>query len=358
MSAGGRRVDPRWGSVRIGGIPVGDAHPVLLMAEIGTFFNQDMEMALEYVRRAAKAGVRVLKSELLHSAEVCLSGTGVECRYHHQGGEAVEDYRALVERKVVALSEYRRLFALCRELSMPVVCSVYDCEGVDFLVEEGGAAIKIARDNINNIGLIQYAAASGLPLLFDAGNVSMEELTRALESARSAGEGGVIVNLHPAANPAPPEAHNLRQARTLKERFGCPVGLACHYRGEEIILAAIGAGVNIIEKGVDADPDRREQDLVSAVSLEALPGLVERIEACSQAMGDGGFEVRRPRDETTWKCLVARRDIRRGEVLGYHNLGFAMPPLGISADQWERVADGVAARDIAGGTPLVWDDVE
>jgi len=344
--------------VNLGGVMVGDAYPTVFMAEIGTFFDQDIDLALKYLHASAAAGALVFKTEILINPDVCLAGTGTSWTYTHARGTAAEELRSIIERKIVSVEGYKRLFSECRALNLPFVCSVFDTEGIDLLVQENGAGIKIARDNIDNIGLIRYAAATGLVLFFDAGNVTLDELALAVRTARESGAGGIIINHHPAANPAPPEVHHLRVIETYKKMFQVPIGLACHYRGNEIMYAAIGAGVNLIEKGVDADPDRLDLDLISAASLAELPDIVQLVRNCWLALGQDTPQIREPRKTVFRKCLVAKKDILMGEKLSIENLGFALPPVGIPPSFWDLIVDKEAAKDIAKNKVLAWEDIK
>ena len=343
--------------VRIGDHLVGDGHPTLFVAEIGTFFNKDVDLACEYVTASVEAGAPVLKTEVLHSADVCLPGTGMSHKYNHANGDYTEDYRALIERKVIPLNGYRRIFAHCRDLGVPFIASCYDSEGVDLMVETGGAAIKLARDNIDNIPLIRYASATGLPIIFDAGHAYLDEVAAAVRNAREAGAGGVIVNHHPGANPAPASEHNLALMASYKDTLDVPVGLSCHYRGDEILYAAIGIGVNLIEKGVVEDPDRVEQDLVSAASLSELAEIIRKVRNCWDAIGTPYPEVSEPRDLSTRKGLVAKRDIAPGEEFDESNLRYAWPPEGVSVRDWDVVEGRQAKTALQAGEPLTWDSV-
>ncbi|MGA9754286.1 MAG: N-acetylneuraminate synthase family protein [Desulfobaccales bacterium] len=337
---------------------VGDAYPTVFMAEIGAFFDQDVDLALSYLYASAAAGAAVFKTEILLNPDICLAGTGTTYTYTHSRGTAAEELRSIIERKIVPVEGYKRLFRECHELNLPFVCSVFDTEGIDLVVQENGVGIKIARDNIDNIGLIRYAAATGLVLFFDAGNVTLDELALAVRTARESGTGGIIINHHPAANPAPPEVHHLRVIETYKKMFKVPIGLACHYRGNEIMYAAVGAGVNLIEKGIDADPDRLDLDLISAASLAELPDIVQQVRNCWLALGQDTPQIKEPRKTAFRKCLIAKKDIVRGEKLTIENLGFALPPLGIPPNFWDLIVDKEAARDIAKNKVLVWEDIK
>lgn len=341
-------------TVMLGDVPVGDGHPAVFVTEVGTFFNQDIGMALDYLDKVAAAGAHVFKTEILHDPDVCVANTGLLHRYNHAHGVGVEDYRALMERKVVPLEDYRLLFEAGRARGIPIMASVYDRTGVDFVRQQGGSSVKIARNNIDNVPLIRYAAASGLPVVLDMGHVTFAEVAHAVDTARAAGASDIIVNLHPGSNPAPPASHHLRTANTIKAMFGCPVGLSCHYRGEEILYAAVGAGVNLLEKGVDADPDRPEQDLVSALSLADLAACVARVRACWEALGTTMPEVRQDRDLTVRAGLVAARDLRPGDTLRSEDLSWAFPPVGIWAADFDRVIGRRLTAAIAAGTPLTW----
>jgi len=45
--------------VNIGGVMVGDVYPTVLVAEIGTFFNKDIELATSYLKAAVEAGAPI-----------------------------------------------------------------------------------------------------------------------------------------------------------------------------------------------------------------------------------------------------------------------------------------------------------
>lgn len=344
-------------TVRFGEVPVGRHHPAVLMVEVGTFFNQDVGLALEYLDRAILAGAPVFKTEILHDADVCLPGTGLKHEYRHGQGTSVEDYRALIERKIMPLGDYERILIPCRDRGVPFVASVYDSKGIDFLKDIGAAAIKIARNNIDNVPLIRHAARCGLPLIFDAGGVYLEEVTRAVDLARSGGTREIIINHHPGANPAPASIHNLRMIEFYATNFGIPVGLACHYRGDEILYAAIGAGANLLEKGFDADPDRPEQDLISAAAFDDLAKIIAKVSACSEAIGHAPVSPSEPRDLSTRAGFYARNTIERGERFNDANLGFAFPPRGISVSEYDNLFGARAARRIEAGEVIQWSDV-
>ena len=344
--------------VYLADVPVGDEYPIVFMAEIGTFFNNDIEKGLAYLKRAHDAGVDVFKTEILHTADVCLPNTGLTTTFNHSKGSTTEDYRKLIERKIVSLEDYKKLFDYAHEVKIPIVASVYDWDGVDFIKENDGAGIKISRDNINNVGLIKYAASTGLPLIFDAGVAFLDEIVFAIRTAKTNGAGGVILNHHAGVNPAPPKAHNLKVLAHYKEIFNIPIGLASFSLEDEILYAAVGAGCNIIEQGVDDDPDRNEQDLVSARPFEVLPEMIKKLKNCSLSLGTKFLIFQEPRQLSTRKCLIAKNDLKIGQEIKEENLSFAWPPIGVDASKWDFLIGKVLTSEVKAGQPIHYDNID
>jgi sialic acid synthase SpsE len=149
----------------------------------------------------------------------------------------------------------------------------------------------------------------------------------------------------------------MRIMQTYREALDVPVGLACHYRGDEILYLAVGMGAHLLEKGVVDDPDRAEQDLVSAARLGDVGEIVRKVRSCWQAIGSSQPRPREPRDLAVRKGLVARRTIAEGEVFAADNVRFAWPPLGVSVEYWDLVVGGRAARTIPADEVIAWSDV-
>lgn len=323
--------------VKIGNVPLGDGHPTVFVAELGTFYNQDVNRAKQFIDLAVEGGCDMLKTEILHNANIINERAGLMHTFNHAGGKVTENYRKLIERKTVSLENYQKIFDHAKTKNLPIIASVYDFEGVDFLVKNEAAAIKLWKNNHNNLPLIKHAAKTGLPIIFDIVNLYEEEIQAAVTYALKNGASGVVINYHPGHNPTPASGHNLRLLNTYKQKFGVPVGLSCHYRGDEIMYAAIGAGVNLIEKGVHVDPDEIDQNVVSTAAFAELKSITEKVKACSDAMGSAEIQVEEPRNNTLEYGIVARKDLNIGETLTLENVQFSFPAIGVTAKEWHKV---------------------
>ena len=270
----------------LAGQSIGDGAPPLFLPDIGTFFNQDMALAEDMVHRLKAAGAVAIKGELVHRIDMVVDDHTHE-RYIGKGGAVVaERYRDLMARKVVPLDSYARLFAVCADLDLPVVLSIYDREGADFARQIGASALKIASSNIVHRALIEYVAAAVLPMLLDTGKSTLEEIGRAVGWARDGDAERLIVEHSPDPPPAGLDQHHLRMLPTLRSLFDCPVGLSDHHAGEEMLYAGIALGAHVLEKGICPDDTPADQDVHHALPIGRLAAVLSRCADVHAALGE------------------------------------------------------------------------
>ena len=338
-------------TVHIGKVPVGDDHPPVFIAEVGSFFNKDVDLALDFLKQTLDAGAPVFKTEILHDPNTVLGTVDLDCCYNHAGGKKIENYRALIERKVIPLDDYRRLLTAANDMGIPVIATVFDEYGIDFLKDMGGAGIKVSRNNLHHIPLLRKAAKSGLPVLMDTGDVYLSEISKAVELVRDLG-ASIIVNHHPGPNPARASVHNMRMINTYKSMFNTPIGLACHYQGDEMLYVAVACGANILEKGVVDDPGREEVDLLSALPFSQVKQVLGKVKRCWESLGDGLLRVPKDRNLSIRTGMYARKNFKKGEKIALETVGFAWPPVGASPEYWDDIVGWVVNEDVAEGEPI------
>ena len=334
--------------------------PPLFLPDIGTYFNQDMEMAHALVDKLADSGSRFIKGEILHDARICLPEAGKECYWSHQDNRFIEeDYRALIERKVVSLDAYADLFDHCRQRELRLVLSVYDFEGADFAKEIGAMALKIASSNITHQPLIEHIASLGLPILLDTGHATLEEIARAVNWIQDAGGTGIILQHSPPGPPSPPEQHNLRFMFTLSSSFACPVGLSDHFSGPDMLYAATAMGVPLLEKGVCPDHMGNEQDGSHALPISRVAETLSHIETIHKALGDGQRKLPRSREKYRSRTgLISKRTLQAGDEITLDTVRFAFPAKGIGTEYWSEVKNWRVRTTIPEGQVIDWCDVE
>ena len=330
----------------------------LFLADIGTFFNQDMKQAKELVTELSNVGLPVIKGEILHTANVCLDDKTTETYLDQKGNQVTESYRELIERKIVSLSSYEDLFLFCKNINLEFVVSVYDFEGLDFSKDMGAVAIKIASSNIVHQPLIEYASKMELPLILDTGKSTIEEIARAMNWMKDAGAKEIIIEHSPDAPPNSLQMHNLKFMQTLGSTFGVPYGLSDHHSSEEMLYAAVAMGASVIEKGVIPNNLNSDQDVYHALPIHKVGEVYKKCINISIALGNGVRNLHRRREKYKSRMgLIAKKELEKNETVNLSNVTFAWPARGIPVEFWEMVEGTKLKVQIKKGDIIRWTDV-
>jgi sialic acid synthase SpsE len=332
----------------------------IFLPDIGTFFNQDIKQAKSIIDQLAASGIKTIKGEVLHDVNICLPSNTQDCYLGVNSQQLIkENYRALIERKVVSLDDYRIIFNYAQQQGLKVIVSVYDKKGADFALEIGCIAIKVATSNITHQPLIEHIAKLGLPMLIDTGGSTLEEIFRAVNWAKDAGNNDLLIEHSPAAPPASIEQHNLNFMVTLANASNLAVGLSDHHYGDEMLYAATALGAKVLEKGVCADNIGDEQDSGHAMKISDVINANQKILNISKALGNGQRNLSRDRVKKTARMgLVAQTDLSQGTILDESNFTYAFPAFGIGTEFSQEVSGLKMNKNIKAGTPITWSDIQ
>jgi sialic acid synthase SpsE len=344
---------------KIGSFSIGEGEAPLFFPDIGTFFNRDMAVAEDLVHRLHRAGVRILKGEILHDIDIVLDDETTETYLNRDGIPQVERYRDLIARKIVPLASYEKLFALCHELGMEFLVSVYDIKGADFAKAIGACALKISSSNMVHQPLIEHVAALELPLIIDTGKSTLEEVARSVQWAEDAGARHLVIQHSPEAPPAPLANHHLKMLVSFREVFDRPVGLSDHHSGEEMLYAAVALGAHVVEKGIIPDDMYSDQDVRHALPISQVEEVWGKCQRIYTALGAPMRYLARNRKKYISRMgLAALRNLQVGDILGLDTVRFAFPAKGIPVENWDIVKGWRLRRDLAQGQVIGWQDVE
>lgn len=326
----------------------------LFLPDIGTFFNQDIAQAMRMIDGLKEAGIKVVKGEILHRADVCLKSDFLESYLTQEGQAKKENYRQLIERKTVPLSAYKKIIEKIKAADMQFVLSVYDFEGADFAREMGALSIKVASSNIVHRPLIEHIVKLELPVLVDTGRSSMEDIARMVNWLTDLSVTDFCLEHSPAPPPTSVSEHNLRFMQTMGQAFNCSYGLSDHHAGTEMCLAAAVLGAKVIEKGVYLER-ADDQDVYHGMPVSGVKSLLNQIQMVSSALGSGVKVLRRDRVPYSSRMgLVAKRNLKAGEVLNAEDLDYAFPVAGICVEHTELALGFALTKSLSLGEPITW----
>lgn len=345
--------------VKFGNIPVGPGCAPVLLPDIDMFFNRDLQVADKTIRKLVSSGVNVIKGAVIHTAEIALNDGTQEVYFSPKSGMVSENYRELMERKVMTFDEHEQIFRLCKYLGPELVLSVYDMEGASFAKEIGACALKVPSTNITHEPLIRFLGKLQLPVIIDTGKSTLEEISRSVQWARDAGIKELVLEHSPEAPPSPLVNHNLKMITSLQKAFDCPVGLSDHHSGDEMMYAAVALGAAVLEKGVCADDQEEDQDVFHSMRVGEVSDIRIKCQNIYDALGDNMRNLARDRPKSAARMgLVAAKSLKSGSSICEENIGFAFPAKGVSTEYWSLVQGWKIKADMEAGEVIGWENLE
>ena len=125
----------------------------------------------------------------------------------------------------------------------------FDIESADYLKKINVPCFKIASADLTNTPLLSHIAKMNLPMIISTGLATMQEIREAVEVCNYNGNRNLAL-LHCVANyPTEPDETNMYSIKTMKEKFGIPVGYSDNGDSILVDLVAASMGADIIEIG-------------------------------------------------------------------------------------------------------------
>lgn len=336
--------------LEIGGRKVAAGEPCIVVAEIGPNHNGDPDVAKQLVQAAADAGCDAVKFQYrLADAEI-FDRTTKSYYFDEPRYNFIKRVQEFPHRTHAALRKQ------AKKLGMLYLCSAMSEEGIDRIADLGADALKIPSGEVGNPWLLERAGKTGLPIVASSGMSPLHEIDAMMHTL---GEHcHRVVLLHCLSEyPTQLGDMNLRMLPMLAKRFGCPVGLSDHSRRFAEVASSVALGGSMIEVHFTFDRKAVGPDHHVSLLPREMAGLVRRVRELELALGKPekvlGSHVANMRESFT-NCVVARRDIAKGERLDRTNLALKKPGNGLPPSALPKLLGRRAAVGIVANTPLAW----
>ncbi len=341
--------------VKIAKRAIGSFHPPYVIAEMSGNHKGDIGRAIRLIDAAADAGADAVKMQSYTADSMTIDsiGPGFVIKGGLWGGRNLYD---LYKEAATPYEWHPALFEHASRRGIAIFSSPFDREAVKMLDGLGSPAFKIASFELNDLPLIRYASSYGKPLIMSTGLATLAEIEEAVNAAREAGAGGLILLHCVSAYPSDPRESNLRTIVHLAQAFETPTGLSDHSHGTAVPTAAVALGAHVIEKHLCLS--RAEGGVDSAFSLEPAEfrELVVAARTAYESLGKVSYgpTLGEGKGRDYRRSLYAVRNIAQGETFTPENVRSIRPGLGLPPKYIDAVLKGSASRAIQRGEPLLW----
>ena len=344
---------------KIGNKYVGEGHPCFCVAELSGNHNGDLNRAKEIVYAAKEAGADAIKLQTYTADSL-----SINCyNDHFMLKEGMWKGRNLYELYTEAATPYEwqpELAELANSLGMECFSTPFDLEAVDLMEEWGMPAYKIASFEINEVQLIRKAASKHKPIIFATGIALKEDIDLAMQICKEEGNEEVFLLKCVSAYPTPYEDINLNMIPSLKNEYGCLVGLSDHSMGSTVPTGAAALSIKMVEKHLTLK--RSDGGVDSGFSMEPheFKEMVDNIRIIEKSLGSSeyGLTPVQMKERHLSRSLFVSVDVKAGDKITPENIKSVRPNEGLHTKYYSEVIGKTFSKDVKMGEPLSWEMIE
>ena len=160
---------------------------VFIVAELSANHNGSLQVAIDTVKAAKKAGADAIKLQTYTADTITLNCNRKDFIINNG---TIWDGITLYDLYASAFTPWdwhKKLFDVAKKENLICFSSPFDFSAVDFLEEIGNPIYKIASFEITDIPLIKYIATKNKPIIISTGVADIEDIELAIKTCKSQG---------------------------------------------------------------------------------------------------------------------------------------------------------------------------
>ena len=320
---------------------------VLVIAEAGVNHNGSLLLAKKLVDKAKEAGADYVKFQTFNPANMVCK-TAIKADYQKKTTDSQQGQLEMLQDLMLTYDEFVELKKYCNGIGIGFLSTSFDIDSTDFLTALGCDMWKIPSGEITNYPYLVDIAKKHQPIILSTGMCTDKDIVAALKVLKEKGAGKISLLHCTTEYPTPFSDVNLKAMCTMSDTYGLDVGYSDHTTGIEIPIAAVAMGATVIEKHFTLDKNMEGPDHKASLEPDELKRMVEAIRNIEKAFGNGEKKPspsERKNIVIARKSIVAKRDIKKGEVLTEENLSIKRPGDGINPMLWYEVIGTNAVKN-------------
>ena len=325
-----------------------------IIAELSANHGGELDIALETIRAAKRAGADAIKIQT-YTADTITLNSNKDCFKINQGthwdGQYLYD---LYKEASLPWEWHSRIFETAKEEGIVCFSSPFDNSAVDLLEELNTPIYKIASFEITDIPLIEYAASKGKPMIISTGIAEIADIELAIRACKKVGNNDITILKCTSAYPADPKDANLLTIPDIKSRFGVKVGLSDHTMGIEGPVVATVLGATVIEKHFILDKSIGGPDAHFSLDEKEFTEMVKAVRIAEKMIGKVDYEMTENKKKSRQfsRSLFIVEDVKQGELVTVNNVRSIRPGFGIHPKHLSEIIGNKFNCDLEKGTPM------
>jgi len=325
-----------------------------IIAELSANHGGELEIALETIKAAKRAGADAIKIQTYTADTITLNSNKDYFRINqgtHWDGQYLYD---LYKKASLPWEWHAKIFETAKEEGIVCFSSPFDNSAVDLLEELNTPIYKIASFEITDIPLIEYSASKGKPMIISTGIAEIADIELAIEACKKAGNNDITILKCTSAYPANPKDANLLTIPDIKKRFDVKVGLSDHTMGIEGPVVATALGATVIEKHFILDKSIGGADAHFSLDEKEFTEMVKAVRKAEEMVGKVDYEMteKKKKSRQFSRSLFVVEDVKVGDTITKENIRSIRPGFGMHPKYYDEILGKTFSEDIQRGQPL------
>jgi len=330
---------------------------VFIIAELSANHNGDIQVALDTIRAAKRAGADAVKIQTYTADTLTIDCKNDYFKINHGTAWDGEYLYDLYKRAYTPWEWHAEIFKVANDEGIICFSSPFDSTAVDLLEELKTPIYKIASFEIQDIPLIEYVASKDKPMILSTGIAEIEDIELAIDTCRKAGNNDITILKCTSAYPADPADANLLTIPDIKSRFGVKVGLSDHTIGIEGPVVATALGATVIEKHFILDKNIGGPDAHFSLDEQEFTDMVKAVRIAEQMIGKVDYEMteKKKKSRQFSRSLFIVKNVKAGEKITLENIRSIRPGFGIHPKYLSELLGKEFNKDLEKGTPMLFE---
>ena len=322
---------------------------VFIIAEAGVNHNGSIDLAKKLIDAASKAGADAIKFQTFKAKNLATKYSE-KAKYQKNTTSKKETQFNMLKKLELDKESHLKLIKYCKKKKIDFLSSPFDHESIDLLKDLGLKTFKIPSGEITNLPYLKHIGKLKKKIILSTGMSNMDEVKNALDILVDAGtKKKNILILHANTEyPTPMEDVNLRAMKTIGKELNIKYGYSDHTLGIEVDIAAVAIGASCVEKHFTLNCKMRGPDHKASLEPHQFKVMVKAIRNIEKALGS---HVKKPSKselqniQVVRKSIVAKKKIKKGDVLNKTNITVKRPGRGISPMKWDEIVGTRAKKN-------------
>lgn len=331
-----------------------------IIAELSANHGGSLEIAIETVRAAKRAGADAIKLQT-YTADTITLDVKSDLFKISQGtawdGQYLYD---LYKEASLPWEWHQPLFNTAKEEGLICFSSPFDFTAVDFLETLNTPIYKVASFEITDIPLIRYIASKQKPIIISTGIATIKDIELAIETCKNVGNNDITILKCTSAYPASPEDGNLLTIPDIEKRFNVKAGLSDHTMGVEAPMVAVALGAKVIEKHFILDKKIGGADAHFSLDESEFKKMVDSVRLTEKLMGNVDYEMtdKKKKSREFSRSLFVTKDVNTGDLITEENIKSIRPGYGLHPMNYNKILGKKFISNVNRGEPLTLEMIE